>query len=128
MESPTPPLQQMGSTEEKKCDGVRQKKRGRQKETVINKQPSVSAGLWSCFCVFLLVPEGAGAHRAGAGRGFTPGENKTKKVEVRIASGRDGCQASRFCVIICAQVWLTNSRAGPEKRKEKPNKTVHVDT
>lgn len=75
----------MGSTE-KKCDRVRKKKRGMQKETVINKQLSVSTGLWYrfCLCVFLLVPEGAGVHKAGVGRGLT--EKRTKpKCRIQIA-------------------------------------------
>lgn len=108
-----PPLRQMGSTEEKSVMG----KRGRQKETAINKQASVSTGLCSCFCllVFLLVPEGAGAHRAGAGRGLTQERTKPKS---RIQNGFRllWVSAPWFCVIICAHVWLTNSRAGPQKR------------
>lgn len=85
-----------------KCDGVRKKKRGRQKETVINKQPSVSTGLWSCFClcVLLLVPEGAGAHKAGAGRGLT--EERTKpKCRIQAALVVMGVSIMVLCDHLC---------------------------
>lgn len=66
-----PPPADGFSTRQRKSVTELEKKEGRQKETVINKPASVATGLWSCFClcIFLLVPEGAGADKAAAGRG-----------------------------------------------------------